>query len=70
MENNLTLSLNLDGVNLILEALAEKPYSKVANLISQIHNQATEQLAPKAKKSAPSAPPTKSFKVVGEEDAD
>ncbi len=42
--NPIQLSLTLDEVNLVLEALGELPYARVHGLIAGIHTQATSQL--------------------------
>ena len=42
--NPIELSLTLDEVNLVLEALGQQPYARVHLLIARIHRQATTQL--------------------------
>lgn len=42
--NPIELSLTLDEVNQVLEALGQQPYARVHLLIAKIHRQATTQL--------------------------
>ena len=46
MENDIviTLTLSIDQVNLILEALGNRPFAEVFELVGLIQQQATEQL--------------------------
>jgi hypothetical protein len=41
---NLQLTLTLDEINAVLEALGQQPYVKVFQLIGKIQQQAAEQL--------------------------
>ncbi len=40
----ITLTLNLDEVNIILDALGDRPFREVFELITNINLQATQQL--------------------------
>lgn len=51
-ETTLTLELSVDDINLILEALGERPFKSVYGLVSRLQSQAQSQLQPEA----PSAP--------------
>lgn len=42
--NPIELSLTLDEVNQVLDALGQQPYARVHLLIASIHQQATAQL--------------------------
>lgn len=46
MQKDLTLTLSIDEINIVLEALGEIRYSKVYNLIDKIKEQAIQQLQP------------------------
>lgn len=46
MQKELTLTLSIDEVNIVLEALGEMPFSKVFQLIDNIQRQAAQQLQP------------------------
>ena len=41
---NIKLELTVDEVNVVLNALAGRPYSEVAELIGKIHNEGEKQL--------------------------
>ena len=41
---NIKLELTVDEVNVILNALASRPYMEVAELIGKIHNEGKKQL--------------------------
>lgn len=58
MSTPINLRVNLDQVNLILEALGEKPFIKVFELINAIQTQAKQQLADAAPASEPAQSPT------------
>lgn len=55
MNDNLTLQLSTEQINLILEALGKLPFEKVYQLISTIQAQAQRQLAPDAGAEEPPA---------------
>lgn len=46
MQKELTLTLSIDEINIVLEALGEMPFSKVFQLIDKIQRQAAQQLQP------------------------
>jgi hypothetical protein len=46
---NLQLTLTLEEINAVLEALGQQPYVKVFQLIDKIQQQAAEQLQPNGK---------------------
>jgi hypothetical protein len=53
--NNLTLDLDIDETNLVLEALGQLPFVRVYRLISRIQQQAQQQIpAPPAASEATS----------------
>lgn len=64
MENpdkiDVELLLTLTEVNKILDALSEKPYKQVSELIQKIHNQATPQVIKASKKNETKPAPTPS----------
>lgn len=41
---NLSISLNVDEVNFIINTIAEKPYNQVADLLQKIRQQALDQV--------------------------
>ena len=41
---NIELNLTVDEINIILNALANRPYGEVAELIGKIHNEGEKQL--------------------------
>ena len=41
---NLSISLNVDEVNFIINTIAEKPYNQVAELLQKIRQQALDQV--------------------------
>ncbi len=43
--NNISLSLNVDEVNLLLKALGDRPFREVYELIGKINDQAYEQMS-------------------------
>jgi len=45
-ETTLTLELSVDDINLILEALGERPFKSVYGLVSRLQGQAQAQLQP------------------------
>jgi hypothetical protein len=47
-ETTLTLELSVDDINLILEALGERPFKSVYGLVSRLQSQAQSQLQPEA----------------------
>lgn len=46
MQKELTLTLSIDEINTVLEALGEMPFSKVFQLIDKVQRQAAQQLQP------------------------
>lgn len=61
----LQLSLSIDEVNLILEALGQQPYRTVHQLIANIHQQAQMQMQPPVS-GKPAAPVDKPKKHNGD----
>jgi hypothetical protein len=47
-ETTLRLELSVDDINLILEALGERPFKSVYGLVSRLQSQAQSQLQPEA----------------------
>ena len=47
-ESKLNFALNEHDANLVLDALADRPYRQVCQLISEIQRQAQQQLLPPA----------------------
>jgi hypothetical protein len=47
-ETTLSLELSVDDINLILEALGERPFKSVYGLVSRLQSQARAQLQPEA----------------------
>ena len=47
-ETTLSLELSVDDINLILEALGERPFKSVYGLVSRLQGQARAQLQPDA----------------------
>jgi len=43
---NITISLPVNAWNIVLNALANRPYAEVADLLEQIKKQAADQLQP------------------------
>lgn len=48
MESKITLSLTLEEVNAVLGALGKFPFEQVADLIKNVHAQASSQIQPEA----------------------
>lgn len=44
MENKATIELPVDAWNVVMNALAQRPFAEVAGLIAEIRKQADEQL--------------------------
>jgi len=47
-ETTLRLELSVDDINVILEALGERPFKSVYGLVSRLQSQARAQLEPEA----------------------
>lgn len=45
-QQNITLNLTVEQVNLVIGALAKAPYEQVADVITNIRNQAIPQVEP------------------------
>lgn len=56
----ITLTLDVDDINLILEALGNMPYVKVSQLIANIHQQANSQLTDGASPTLPESSQSRS----------
>lgn len=54
------LSLSIEEVNKILEALGDQPYVEVFHLINKIQQQASSQLQENENRSSSNLPPQKS----------
>lgn len=51
MKEEIDIKLDIDEINIIIEALGQMPFVKVYKLIEKLHTQANKQLQDKDKKS-------------------